>query len=113
MIKISFASFKDDLFELVVYDKVAHKAVVLEGSLKPGQLERVSEILPTCVFVPGEPAEPIGYVFETARGISYESPDHPRYINWGPPRFSFTKPNVPPGAIRNLRPLYDTVKCDD
>jgi hypothetical protein len=51
--------------------------------------------------VPG--GEAVGYVFELA-GAKFL--DTGGWTNWGPPQFSFTKPSVPEGSIRNLRPLY-------
>ena len=50
--------------------------------------------------------EPIGYVFELARART----DEGEWRNWGPPQFSFMTPNVPPGSIRNLHPVYELPK---
>jgi hypothetical protein len=51
-ILLGFASYKDGSFELIVMDDKTGKETTLHGMLKPGQLEEVDRILPTCVFVP-------------------------------------------------------------
>jgi hypothetical protein len=53
---MGFASYKDGTFELIVKDDESGEETTLEGKLKPGQLKIVDRILPTCVFVPVEPA---------------------------------------------------------
>lgn len=49
----------------------------------------------------------IGYVFELSRAYNQKTGE---YCNWGPRQFSFEKPNVPPGSIRNLHPVYELPK---
>lgn len=49
---MGFASYKDGRFELIVRDEESGLETTLEGTLKPGQLETVGRILPTCVYVP-------------------------------------------------------------
>ncbi len=52
------------------------------------------------------PAQPTAWAYELASAIT-ANPDGSRgaYCNWKP-FVSFTKPNVPNGAVRNLRPLF-------
>lgn len=49
---LGFASWADNSFELIVRDDKTGDETTLCGTLKPGQLEMVSKVLPTCVFVP-------------------------------------------------------------
>lgn len=51
-ILMGFASFKDGSFELIVRDDESGAETTLHGTLRPGQMEIVDRILPTCVFVP-------------------------------------------------------------
>jgi hypothetical protein len=51
---MGFASFNDRRFELIVKDSETGEETTLEGTLKPGQLQTVDRLLPTCVFVPVE-----------------------------------------------------------
>lgn len=48
---MGFSSFKDGRFELIVRDDESGAETTLHGILKPGQMELVDRILPTCVFV--------------------------------------------------------------
>jgi hypothetical protein len=50
-----------------------------------------------------EAIAPIAWMFELARGYDRQTGE---YCNWGGAQVSFTKPNVPPGSIRSLTPLY-------
>ena len=45
---------------------------------------------------------PTGWVGEVALSVNKDG----KYCDWSEPRFSFWKPNVPDGAIRNLYPVY-------
>jgi hypothetical protein len=49
-----FASFFDGSFELIVENEKGEQTT-LHGRIRPGQLEEVDRILPTCVMVKGEP----------------------------------------------------------
>lgn len=53
-IEFGFTSFADGSFELIVRNQSGDETL-LEGQLRPGQLEHVNRILPTCVYVSGVP----------------------------------------------------------
>jgi hypothetical protein len=57
-IKFGFASFKDGSFELIVMDDKTGRETTLYGQLRPGQLEEIDRILPTCVFVRAAAKQP-------------------------------------------------------
>lgn len=52
-----FASYKGGVFELIVENRLTGERTMLKGQLEPGQLEQVSKILPTCVYVTAGPRQ--------------------------------------------------------
>lgn len=48
--------------------------------------------------------EPAAWLFELARAVHYDQGR--KYYDAWEPQLSLTKPNVPEGSVRNLRPLY-------
>jgi hypothetical protein len=48
---LGFASYQDGKYELIVEDSETGEQDTLEGQLRPGQLEKIYSILPTCVMV--------------------------------------------------------------
>jgi hypothetical protein len=55
---LGFASYKGGSFELIVRDDKSGTETTLEGTLRPGQLEIVDRILPTCVYVKADTDQP-------------------------------------------------------
>lgn len=53
-VQFGFAAFGDGNFELIVRNEKGDETT-LYGQLRPGQLVDVDRILPTCVYVTGEP----------------------------------------------------------
>ena len=107
MIDIGFAAFVDGSFELFLQDRETGASATIEGEMDKKKALEVEKVLPMCVVLEADQQEPDGWLFELATAISYEDPNNPKYVNWDEePRFSRTKPNVPAGSIRNLRPLY-------
>lgn len=50
---------------------------------------------------------PRAWVYDIATAVDYSFPaDHPKFYHCWETRLSWTRPNVPPNSIRNLKPLY-------
>lgn len=62
-LQLGFASFQKGDFELIVRDRENFKEIVLTGLMEGNpSLEKISEVLPTCVYVKAElPELPSGW----------------------------------------------------
>lgn len=62
-LRLGFASFQKGDFELIVSNRLTFKEIVLTGQMEGNPpLEKIDEILPTCVYVDAEaPRPPAGW----------------------------------------------------